>query len=714
MTTAVKRYPTFKISFYTQENSYNIVYDTQKTLTSKDFEESLISFSTKNSMSDDSPVFSLVLLAKEKWDTLLSSGDAVRIRVYPDRTKPSPDNPYIMVGMISDIRRDGEYADGTILYRITGRAMTKALIDFEVGVIQEVSANVPTVGWLPDGEDKGLKFSGNTAAGIGDELMNRFIYQYATYEFAGGKSLPDFLEHSFSSWEEYESLGDSTPFINYEGSIRQFLDDVTAKPFNELFFEFTKDGKCAAMMRPTPFDPDKWAQLPVYRITSDVVVEETFGKSDAEMYSLFVVQAPNLAEFNNIDLGVFPKFHPDLIKKYGYKRLDAQNRYLLSGTITASTNPNVQNITGDAPKYGEVLGLISDNKFDEPEVLRTQRNVVFSEMATTFPTLTKGSINKIIDALKDNDLTSERYRDILSETGTSDQKQSVNKENSIATDKLEAFTQKLFNWYCENANFYNGDIRIIGSPAYRVGSKLYYVDFERDTTWEFYVEAIQHEFSFANGYTTVVGVTRGLPNGGSNRFGNLWGKSKEFLGGYLGELSLAELQRKKQEASSTPGDGNGGGDWGGGTGSGGAMGALQTAQAATSRKSKYVFGGGRTGKNPFLGGTVLVDCSSFIWWCFYLNGVSLKGGKTGMTTDTIASDPQLRTISSRGSSKTAAKAQLQKGDLVYFDTYKRDGHIGIYNGNGKFIGAQSSSGIAEADMTSGYWWQKFNGHVKRL
>ncbi|MGV3163524.1 hypothetical protein ACEF19_09935, partial [Streptococcus hyovaginalis] len=189
-----------------------------------------------------------------------------------------------MVGLISDIRKEGEFSEGSLFYRITGRAMTKALIDFEVGVIQEVST-VLVDGWLPDRQDdSGLKFSGNTAAGIGNELMEKFVYKYAKYNFANKKGLKDYLDHNFTSWEKDESLGDVTPFINYEGSIRQFLEDIAAKPFNELFFEFTASGKCTALMRPTPFDPDYWYQLPKYRFTSDIVVEESVGKNDEELY----------------------------------------------------------------------------------------------------------------------------------------------------------------------------------------------------------------------------------------------------------------------------------------------------------------------------------------------------------------------------------------------------------------------------------------------
>jgi hypothetical protein len=664
-------------------------------------------------MEDDSPVFSLIILAKEKWDRILNANDLIRIRVNPDNAKAVPDNPYIMVGLLSDIRKDGEYADGTLLYRITGRAMTKALIDFEVGVIQEVSTLIPSVGWLPDSEEDGLKFSQNTAAGIGNELMERFVYKYSKYNFSGGKGLQDYLTHSFTSWEEDESLADVTPFINYEGSIRQFLEDVAAKPFNELYFEYTNDGTCVAIMRPTPFDEDKWKSLPTYKFTSDVTVQESFGKSDAEMYSIFVVQAPNVTEFNSMDLGVFPKFHPALVEKYGYKRLDAENRYLLSAGVAAATSgDNTAGGAASAPLFEDVLKFITDNKLQDAETLRKQRNMVYSEIATAFPTLTKASINGIIDSLKDGDFSRERYTEIVLTNGTEKDTAEANQEKEVSTEKLERYTQRLYNWYCENVNFYSGDIRVLGSPAYRLGIRLLYEDLEQDTVWEFYLESVQHEFSFSNGYTTVLGVTRGLPNRGENRFNNLWGNSEDFKGGYLGEKSLEDLLASAQPANTDTSSGAVG-NWGNAIGGEGTMGALNTAEVMAKRSSVYIFGGGRTGNNPFLTNPIKVDCSSFIWWCFYLNGVSLKGGKTGMTTDTIAADPQLMTVSPRGSSKTAAQSKLQKGDLVYFDTYKQNGHIGIYAGDGKFIGAQSSTGIAKEDMTSGYWWQKFNGHIKR-
>lgn len=744
MTTIVKRYPTFEIELITQDTPYILKYDTQKQISQKTFEEAIISFSIKNAMADDSPAFSLVISSKEKWDKIVNANDLIRIKVFPDVTKEVPDNPYIMVGMISDIKKEGEYGNGTLLYRITGQAMTKALINFSVGVIQEVATIIPTIGWLPDDATNGLKFSSNNAAGIGNELMERFIYKYAQYKWANGATLKDYLIHSFSSWTEDETLADPSPFINYQGSLRQFLTDVTAKPFNELFFEYTKNGQCVGLMRPTPFDPDKWNQLPLYRFTSDIVVQESFGKNDNEMFSVFVVQAPNINEFNSMDLGVFPKYHPELIKRYGYKRLDAQNRYLLTpgiagtqqqgtnaGTGTGATTPS-GNGTGTTnpsptpairtepataqPNYEEVITFITQNKLQDPEMLRLKQNEVYAQLVGEYPSMPPSLVNGIIDSLKDGKFGREIYTQLVNSAGGGNNTEAA-KEKGVANEKLNKYTQRLFNWYCENANFYAGDIRVLGNPAYRVGSRVMYDDFEQETVWEFYLESVQHEFSFNGGYTTILGVTRGLPEQGAKRFKNLWGQSEDFKGGYLGEKSLEQLIEAGKAANPPGGTGSGGtgaGGWGGGSGSGVAMQALATAREMTSKPSVYVFGGGRSGNNPFLSSPIKIDCSSFVWWCYNVHGVQLKGGATGMTTDTIKTDPRLQLISARGSDKKQAMSMIQTGDIIYFDTYKQDGHVGIYSGNGKFIGSQSTPGIHEEDLSTSYWQKVFNGHVRRF
>jgi peptidoglycan hydrolase CwlO-like protein len=111
--------------------------------------------------------------------------------------------------------------------------------------------------------------------------------------------------------------------------------------------------------------------------------------------------------------------------------------------------------------------------------------------------------------------------------------------------------------------------------------------------------------------------------------------------------------------------------------------------------SVYVFGGGRSASDIANG---RFDCSGFVHWAFSQAGVSV-----GSSTDSLKNE---------GSSVPAS--QMRPGDLVFFDTYKQDGHVGIYIGGGKFIGSQSSTGVAIADMSGGYWGQNFNGRVKRI
>ena len=116
--------------------------------------------------------------------------------------------------------------------------------------------------------------------------------------------------------------------------------------------------------------------------------------------------------------------------------------------------------------------------------------------------------------------------------------------------------------------------------------------------------------------------------------------------------------------------------------------------------SVYIFGGGRNQSDIARG---RFDCSSFVHWAFKEVGVDL-GPLNSTSTETL-----------KHLGERVSPSDIQPGDLVFFDTYKTDGHVGIYIGNGKFIGAQTSTGVAIADMSPGsYWAEVFNGRVKRI
>ncbi|WP_460322274.1 NlpC/P60 family protein [Paenibacillus sp. YSY-4.3] len=60
------------------------------------------------------------------------------------------------------------------------------------------------------------------------------------------------------------------------------------------------------------------------------------------------------------------------------------------------------------------------------------------------------------------------------------------------------------------------------------------------------------------------------------------------------------------------------------------------------------------------------------------------------------------------------KADLQKGDLLFFNTTGKDNsHVGIYKGNGEFIHMGVNSGLSTQKLDSKYWSEKYQG-AKRV
>ena len=130
----------------------------------------------------------------------------------------------------------------------------------------------------------------------------------------------------------------------------------------------------------------------------------------------------------------------------------------------------------------------------------------------------------------------------------------------------------------------------------------------------------------------------------------------------------------------------------------GASGNINTVITAGYKyigNSVYVFGGGRNAYDIANG---RFDCSGFVSWAF-----SQAGVRVGASTDSL-----------KYAGRQVSTSEMRPGDLVFFNTYKTDGHVGIYLGGGQFIGSQSSTGVAIANMSSGYWNNTFSGRVVRV
>jgi len=89
-----------------------------------------------------------------------------------------------------------------------------------------------------------------------------------------------------------------------------------------------------------------------------------------------------------------------------------------------------------------------------------------------------------------------------------------------------------------------------------------------------------------------------------------------------------------------------------------------------------------------------LDCSGLVFYSYREVGVSV---------------PRTASQQRRHSAPVAASA-LRPGDLVFFDTRAKSGHVGIYSGQGRFIHAPSNGGkVREEKLGKSYWRKRWVG-----
>ena len=127
---------------------------------------------------------------------------------------------------------------------------------------------------------------------------------------------------------------------------------------------------------------------------------------------------------------------------------------------------------------------------------------------------------------------------------------------------------------------------------------------------------------------------------------------------------------------------------------------LRTVPVSGNVKEILTYANTFTGAPYKFGGTTPAgfDCSGYIRHVFQKVGVQLPR----------QADEQYTV------GKKVEKQNLQPGDLVFFETYEPGvSHSGIYIGDGQFISATSSSGVAVADIDDSYWGPRYVG-AKRV
>lgn len=93
------------------------------------------------------------------------------------------------------------------------------------------------------------------------------------------------------------------------------------------------------------------------------------------------------------------------------------------------------------------------------------------------------------------------------------------------------------------------------------------------------------------------------------------------------------------------------------------------------------------------------DCSGFVGYVYQQFGVSLPRSSSSMY----------------GVGKAVSKANLEVGDLVFFNTSGGGiSHVGIYIGSGKFIHSETGTGVTIDSINDKYYWANTYVGAKRV
>ena len=296
-------------------------------------------------------------------------------------------------------------------------------------------------------------------------------------------------------------------------------------------------------------------------------------------------------------------------------------------------------------------------------------------------------------------LTPEQYAALLKKYGYNETESGVNPETSNGASNgvpylFRKYTEKLFNWFADESKYHSGDIIVSGILGVEIGKRLRFYDKKLKVYWEYYIEGVSHSFDYSTGqWTTDIGVTRGIALDSvddDRRFTNpwsYWGLYTEFKGGYFGEPTMAQDEATYASSDNSSDDSDDGGSTGGAVLKG-KKGKKAAADAAafgySKRKSVYkneVYSEYHRmyprSSNPLdkKSGKIVLDCSSFVYWCFKKQGVTI-----GANTGEDMSDSHFKHMGNIPTSK------MLIGDCLELGRGGNPTHIVMYIGGGKTIG----------------------------
>lgn len=312
-------HPTIEIEFYTEQGMLATV-STTGISADKDVDNDVISCNTVRNMGQDCPTMNIVLVWRRDWYHILSSNDLVIVKMQ----RPPESKKTVFFGLIDDIRKATDFSSGQPKrsVQVTCRGFAKAFVNFDVGLIENVAIQ-PESGFFA-----GLMTlaSQNSFDAI-KTTLDGYVGKGVQYHFSNGKSLKSYFQYSGKAHSN-ERLMDYTSYTSYNGSLWNFIKELSNLPFNETYWEIV-NGKPNMIHRPTPFNKSDWVNLPRIKITDDDIVSDSTGRSDLETYTVYTVNQTLLGEDTRNLYN--PLWYPPFYNKYGINQLVVNTVYESTG-----------------------------------------------------------------------------------------------------------------------------------------------------------------------------------------------------------------------------------------------------------------------------------------------------------------------------------------------------------------------------------------------
>lgn len=289
---------------------------------SNTFDGDVLSLTTTRDMGQDCPTFSMNIVYRNDWFTKIGSNDLVIIALQ----RPPEAKHNVLVGLVDDVRKTTDFSTGKPVraFTLTGRGFNKALQNFTVGTVSELTVTASIQGFFSTMLEV---FSGAAPAVIIKGVLDNYIGMGCNYSFANGKTFKDYYQESIKNVSNgNEFLADATAFTSFQGGLWDFLKELKNAPFNEMFWEIIND-RPTIIFRPTPFNKDNWNSLQCVTIKDSDIINENLGRSDLETYVVYKVKAETFGGDTDI-LGYLPYWYPPYYTKYGITRLEVYSKYL--------------------------------------------------------------------------------------------------------------------------------------------------------------------------------------------------------------------------------------------------------------------------------------------------------------------------------------------------------------------------------------------------